>query len=202
MLSHARISDYGLLRLCFSHAFKHKHKRMPLKTNKQTHQLQLPLFFLFFLYAFKNTHTQTQPWSERVAFVCHLCTIIPFTKIDATSEPTYLYCCYLLRSFSFSQKKRTSLLAYQSPPRSGVNRIGQQLNLSQSVLKLLHLPPKRFKILTRENVKDFVFVTADSKGHFKESIDGIASLQKYFPDRRIIYYDIGLSSDQRKEVGH
>ena len=45
-----------------------------------------------------------------------------------------------------------------------------------------------------------VFVTAASDNHYLESQDAIASVQKFFPGYKIIYYDLGLKTSHVKEV--
>ena len=46
-----------------------------------------------------------------------------------------------------------------------------------------------------------VVFTAFSSNHFKEALDMIGSVQKYLPYTKIIIYDIGLSTEERTEVG-
>ena len=45
-----------------------------------------------------------------------------------------------------------------------------------------------------------VVVTAFSDNHFEEAKDMIASMQTCLPDKKIIVYDLGLSSNKKKEV--
>ena len=48
--------------------------------------------------------------------------------------------------------------------------------------------------------KRFVVVTSVSSNHFEESKDMVASIQKYLPQSKIMYYDLGLTEAQRLEV--
>lgn len=45
---------------------------------------------------------------------------------------------------------------------------------------------------------NYTFVTGSSESHFDESKDAIASVQKHFPSKRILYYDWGLLPTQVK----
>ena len=54
--------------------------------------------------------------------------------------------------------------------------------------------------LNPEVMESFVFVTASSSNHFEESQDAVASVQHHFPKYKIIYYDLGLTRGQIKEV--
>ena len=91
-------------------------------------------------------------------------------------------------------------MTYIPSPRSGITRLGHPFNITREQFSALRLPPTKFKILDEVSVKHFVFVTACSDHHFNESIDAVASVQKHFPDRHIIYYDIGLREFQRQAV--
>ena len=79
-------------------------------------------------------------------------------------------------------------------------RNGSQFAIPGDTLGRLGLPAEVFANLADDFLEEFVFVTAASANHYKESIDAIATVQKYFPGRKIYYYDLGLKSAQRKEV--
>ena len=64
------------------------------------------------------------------------------------------------------------------------------------------LPEIRFHPLSPDKMDDFVFVTAASSNHFTEEIDAIASIQTLMPEKKIIFFDIGLEPDQIAEVRH
>ena len=50
--------------------------------------------------------------------------------------------------------------------------------------------------------KRLVVVTAVSSNHFEESKDMIGSIQKYLPQSKILFYDLGLTEAQRLEVSN
>ena len=86
---------------------------------------------------------------------------------------------------------------YNSPASTAV---GKPFNVSIETVQSLHLLPDSFTTLTAANAGQVVIVTAASSDHFLESMAMIASVQKYKPDSRIIYYDLGLKSKQAKKV--
>ena len=51
------------------------------------------------------------------------------------------------------------------------------------------------------DVEQIVLVTAADKSHFQESKDSIASAQKNFPKKQIIFYDLGLKAQDKGQVG-
>ena len=44
-------------------------------------------------------------------------------------------------------------------------------------------------------------MTAASANHFEESLDAISSIMHHWPEKRVIYYDIGLRDSQIEQVG-
>ena len=54
--------------------------------------------------------------------------------------------------------------------------------------------------LTNYTVEDFVIVTASNAKYYKPSLDTVATVQKHFPKKMIIYYDLGLHPEQAKQV--
>jgi hypothetical protein len=54
--------------------------------------------------------------------------------------------------------------------------------------------------LNRTMLDDFVFVTAASDKYFDTSLDTIGRIQRYFPNKTIIYYDLGLTISQIFQV--
>lgn len=77
------------------------------------------------------------------------------------------------------------------------NHTGMRFQISEKMMKSIGMPP-RYTNLTDEMSKIFVIVTANSWTHFHESLDAVASAQKFFPNRTILYYDLGLKHHQRK----
>ena len=86
---------------------------------------------------------------------------------------------------------------YSSPASPAA---GKPFNVSIETVQSLHLLPDSFTTLTAANAGQVVIVTGASSNHFIESKGMIASVQKYKPDSRIIYYDLGLKPTQAKEV--
>ena len=57
-----------------------------------------------------------------------------------------------------------------------------------------------FVHLDHFDMESFVFVTASSTNHFKPSNMSVASLQHHFPNKKIIYYDLGLKEGEVEAV--
>ena len=57
-----------------------------------------------------------------------------------------------------------------------------------------------FHSLSPDKMDDFVFVTAASSNHFTEELDNIASIQTLMPQRKIIFFDIGLKQHEIAQV--
>ena len=62
-------------------------------------------------------------------------------------------------------------------------------------------PADSYHSLSPDTMYDFVFVTAASSNHFTEEIDAIASIQTLMPQKKIMFFDIGLKADQIAQVG-
>ena len=74
-------------------------------------------------------------------------------------------------------------------------------NVSLTYLSSLCLPPESFiDDVNDVPLGELVIVTAASSNHYKESLAAIASVQEYFPNNRIMYYDLGLTKDQIQQV--
>ncbi|ELU10891.1 hypothetical protein CAPTEDRAFT_199391 [Capitella teleta] len=90
--------------------------------------------------------------------------------------------------------------------RNGSAVTGAPFHLDMELMRkkgFKELPLKTFaKDLNDENWEniDFTFMTGSSANHFQESRDAVASIQKFFPDKHILYYDWGLYSRQVEEV--
>ena len=61
-------------------------------------------------------------------------------------------------------------------------------------------PPWDTIVSVGEMYKHMVIATSFSSNHFKEAKDMIASVQKCFPNKTIIVYDLGLKPDHKTEV--
>lgn len=84
---------------------------------------------------------------------------------------------------------------------NGDTIIGREFNVPPKVLHHLDLPLRsQFTELNYITARNFIFVTAASSNHFKESKNAIASAQEHFPNFRLLYYDIGLKSDEIQSV--
>ena len=68
-------------------------------------------------------------------------------------------------------------------------------NISADTLNKLQLPPKWFA--TQDDfMENFVFVTALSSDHFEEGSCAIYHVQEFYPDRKLLVYDIGLNETE------
>jgi hypothetical protein len=54
--------------------------------------------------------------------------------------------------------------------------------------------------LSRAMLDDFVFVTAANTKYFDTALDTIVRIQRHFPNKTIIYYDLGLTITQVEQV--
>ena len=70
------------------------------------------------------------------------------------------------------------------------------LNLSLEQLQQRNISPS----VIFNMYKRLIVVTSVSSNHFEESKDMVASIQKYLPQSKILYYDLGLTQAQRREV--
>ncbi len=95
-------------------------------------------------------------------------------------------------------------LRYRPPVTSPVSlkKETYTFRVNRSLLQFLGIPPKEFANVSNESAKGFVFVTASSRNHFLESKDLIAGIQRFYPHKAIIYYNLGLSYRQKKQVRH
>lgn len=84
------------------------------------------------------------------------------------------------------------------PPLCEKPVLGQEFPLDEEEMHRHGLPFKVFVNPTLENVKQFVFVTASSENHFEESVDAMAAVQHHFKDKKVLYYDWGLTKHQRQ----
>jgi len=57
------------------------------------------------------------------------------------------------------------------------------------------------KLLRSVDMRHLPIVTGASSNHYREAMVLIESFQAVFPDDQMYYYDLGLTSAQRKEVG-
>ena len=74
--------------------------------------------------------------------------------------------------------------------------------MDAALLAELKIPPEPSTLvtLTRENVLDLAFVTGADHQHYDECSDEIGSIQRNRPNSHIIYYDLGLFTNQSDKV--
>jgi hypothetical protein len=65
-------------------------------------------------------------------------------------------------------------------------------NFSQTYLRNIGFPITRFSSIDENNCKQFVFLTAASDDHFNECLDAIALVQRYFPQHKLVFYDLSI----------
>lgn len=89
---------------------------------------------------------------------------------------------------------------YHLPPEPGI--VGQPFSCSNA----MHL--QRLGLLSKKNVLDMsrdelprpMFVTAMSDNHYKEGLTLIANIRKFWPQQKVIVYDLGLSKQSVSEL--
>ncbi len=87
------------------------------------------------------------------------------------------------------------------PQGNATSKTSTKIEVKECVLRNLGIPPTQFTDAPIESMRDFVYVTGADRSHFVESQDMVASIQKYSPDKEIIFFDLGLTQQQREEVG-
>lgn len=82
------------------------------------------------------------------------------------------------------------MLQFEYHPPFNISLTGLPLNASQSLWGKLEM--KQFTPLSNISWTNLVFVTGVSQNHLEESFDSIASIQKWFPQTKIVFYDLEL----------
>ena len=78
---------------------------------------------------------------------------------------------------------------------------GKPFSVNETFLSELNVVRRRsFPSLSSETVKNFVFVHGSDVSHFVESTGLVQSIQRYFPQHKLIYYDLGLYPQQVDQV--
>ena len=93
---------------------------------------------------------------------------------------------------------KTTLDSEKLPLQYANNSI--PFNVSDQLRRTFMPPSGSYHTLTPDKMADFVFVTAASSNHFAESVDAIASIQTLMPEKKIMYFDIGLKAEQIAKV--
>jgi hypothetical protein len=90
-----------------------------------------------------------------------------------------------------------NLLKYRITRHQPNNRLqvleaGRPFNMADAKLRAVGFPRKSHSVssLTESSFNQFVFVTAASGNHFREALDAIATVQRYFPKHVLYYYDL------------
>jgi hypothetical protein len=97
-------------------------------------------------------------------------------------------------------KKPSSLFFNSSHPYKGYRyRNGTAFNISTSYLHSLGFPINCDSVtLSMDNAAEFVFVTAADEAHFHFAINAIATIQNWFPNYVIFYYDLAVNSNSTR----
>ena len=93
---------------------------------------------------------------------------------------------------------KTTLDSEKLPLQYANNSI--PFNVNDQVRRTFMPPSGSYHTLTPDKMADFVFVTAASSNHFAESVDAIASIQTLMAEKKMLYFDIGLKTEQIAKV--
>ena len=96
---------------------------------------------------------------------------------------------------------RHKILRYRHPHQDKME--GKPFSIKPIHIKRLLVPLANSKLVTAisDNLLDnYVFVTACSSNHFGESNVTVRRVRKLFPDKKIIFYDLGLATDEINHV--
>ena len=83
-------------------------------------------------------------------------------------------------------------LAYEHPHHRLI--VGAVLNVSELSARLIILPliQKAIQSLNESVINNFTILTGSSSNHFQESNYTVKRMRQLFPDKRLIFYDLGL----------
>lgn len=101
---------------------------------------------------------------------------------------------YINSHFVFIFQSSTSGLFYKFHQSNGVS-----FNISSDLANRMVLK-NLIKTLEPKGAEHFVIAMAAGKHQFEESIPAIVSIHRHLPKYSIYYYDLGLASEQAKEV--
>ena len=110
-------------------------------------------------------------------------------QINKSSQPT-------AAGTEEKQSGSSGTAASRTPTTPSPNNDTIKLTLPLKVLKRENMPSSTIYNMYNR----LVVVTSVSSNHFEESKDMIASVQKYLPHSKIIFYDLGLTKKERLEV--
>ena len=80
------------------------------------------------------------------------------------------------------------------------NKTGKPFHPETLALDSIGFPLTNFVSITDTILHEFIFVTAVNTLYFQPALEGIANIQKHFPEKNIIFYDIGLIPKQIAQV--
>jgi hypothetical protein len=74
--------------------------------------------------------------------------------------------------------------------------IPKQFNVSKQLLRSVGFPAKttHMEPISADNLHSFVFVTASSRNHFRECLNCIDTVQRYFSGYTLYFYDLDEST--------
>lgn len=99
-----------------------------------------------------------------------------------------------IKPFCVFFQSSTSGLFYKFHQSNGVS-----FNISSDLANRMALK-NLIKTLEQKGAEHFVIAMAAGKHQFEESIPAIVSIHRHLPKHTIYYYDLGLASEQAKEV--
>ena len=97
-------------------------------------------------------------------------------------------------------KRNSTARRYQYHAPFSRTLVGRPFQVDAEVLTSIGFPMKSFVTLNAENVQYFVFVTAASAEYYERLLTLISTIQRQFPDKDILVYDLGLSRNQTNEL--
>ena len=108
-----------------------------------------------------------------------------------------------LTVYKSSSPDETVSLRYRPPPQAANKDVGLPFNFTAAYLSSVGFPiDGDFDEVTHQNVNMFVFVTAADANYFHVDMDAIATVQEFFPNYTIYFYDLsdGELTEPAKKV--
>ena len=88
---------------------------------------------------------------------------------------------------------------YYEPP-DGVPAPSRAINIPKWFYEDARKEPDYVQLTPEMAKRSFVFVTGSSANHFTELLRCFETVQKHFPERKILFYDLGLNTKQKLQV--
>ena len=95
---------------------------------------------------------------------------------------------------------RAATYAFPVKDNHGNTRFGKPFHVDPALIKQYSLSSQDYVNATASTIEDFVFVTGVSANHFQQSKDAIAGVQHHFPKKKVLYFDWGLTEDQKADL--